>query len=175
MIWATLGGVTVGLAVLINHIIDWYPGIAALRSKKGFDTEKVVKYALDLVPFALAWCYGALGILTAAGFIAWAFDSALWAANWLGDVALWFGVGQSAGVSSHGDYLPLTSTGSCAVLLLTVAFVAFRRKDRYRTCLNRGVVAGMCLGTSSGVAGMAAVPLAQAVNWIGETTYGVVA
>ena len=178
MIWATLGGVTIGLAVLIWHGVEWYPdgGLKALRKgKKGLDTQKVIALAMDLVPFALAWCYGALGILTTAGFIAWAFDSALWAANWLGDVALWFGVGQSAGVTSHGDYLPLTDTGACAVFLLTVVFLAFRRKERYSTALNRGVVAGFCLGTSSGVAGMAAVPLAQAVNWLGETVYGAVA
>jgi hypothetical protein len=157
--------VTVGLAVLINHLIDWYPGFDALKSKP-------VPYIMDLIPFALAWCYGALGILSAVGLIGWAFDTTLWVVNWLGDVALWLGVGQKAGVSSHGTYLPLTSTGSCLVFLLTVAFIAFRRKKTYAQCLNRGVLAGLCLATSSGVAGLAAVPLAQAVNWLGDATYG---
>ena len=32
---------------------------------------------------------------------------------------------------------------------------------------------GICLGMSAGVAGFAAVPLAQAANWLGAQVYGV--
>jgi len=170
MIWATLGGVTVGLAVLIHHLIEWFPegGIKALK-------KKPVPYVLDLVPFALAWCYGALGILSVMGLIGWSFDTALWALNWLGDAALWLGVGQEAGVTSHGEYVPLTAAGSCLVVLLTVAIWGLRQKRSLAKPVGRGVICGLCLATSSGVAGLTAVPLAQATNQLGELLYGAIA
>ncbi|MFG3189267.1 hypothetical protein [Streptomyces omiyaensis] len=169
MIWATLGGVTIGLAVLIRHLIDWYPGTKALK-------KDPAKHAAGLAPFLLAWAYGALGVLTVGGLIGAAFDAALWATNWLGDVALVWGVDGTVGTVSRAPvYLPLTATGACVVLLLTVAFfTALKKKESWRTSLKRGVWSGLGLGTSAGIAGFAAVPLAQAANWAGETLYGVV-
>ncbi|MFE5296418.1 hypothetical protein [Streptomyces sp. NPDC056632] len=169
MIWATLGGVTVGLAVLIKHLIDWYPGMKALR-------KDPARHAAGLAPFLIAWCYGALGILTVGGLIGWAFDAALWATNWLGDVALVWGVNGPIGTVSRGaTYLPLTGTGNCVVLLLTVGiFAAIKKKEDWRVSLKRGIWCGLGLGTSAGVAGLAAVPLAQAANWLGATLYGAI-
>ena len=57
MIWATLGGVTIGLALLIRHLIHWWPGIKALRTAP-------LDHAAGLLPFLGAWCYGVLAILT---------------------------------------------------------------------------------------------------------------
>ncbi|MFD5105705.1 hypothetical protein [Streptomyces cinereoruber] len=169
MIWATLGGVTIGLAVLIKHLIDWYPGAKALK-------KDPAKHAAALAPFLIAWCYGALGVLTVGGLIGWAFDAALWATNWLGDVALVWGVNGPMGtVSRAPTYLPLSVTGNCLVLLLTVAIFAAMKKERWRTGLKRGMWSGLGLGTSAGIAGFAAVPLAQAVNFAGAALYGAVA
>lgn len=167
MIWATVGGVTVGLYVLITHLVEWFPGVKPLK-------KQPVQYAADLLPFLLAWAYGVLGILSVMGLIGWTFDTALWALNWLGDAALWLGVGNKPGQASHGAYLPLTPYGSALVLLFTGAFLAFRRKETYRTVLTRGAVSGLCLGTSAGVAGLAAVPLAQATNELGSLVYGAI-
>lgn len=168
MIWATLGGVTVGLGVLLNHLIEWYPGWKQLQ-------KKPVPFALDLAPFLLAWAYGALGILSVMGLIGWGFDTALWALNWLGDAALWLGVGVKPGQVSHGAYLPLTTTGSALVVLLTVVVFAVRRKKPWKTVVTRGMICGLCLGTSSGVAGLAAVPLAQGANEVGALLFGAIA
>lgn len=161
MIWATLGGVTIGLGILIWYLIEWFPGKKALM-KDPFGR------ITSLLPFLFGWAYGALGVLSVGGLIGWVFDSALWITNWLGDAALWLGVGAEAGVSSRGTYLPLTTYGSCAVLLATVAIVAVIKFRRCGRDVKLGTWCGAALGTSGGVAGLAAVPLAQGANWMGE-------
>jgi hypothetical protein len=166
MIWATYGGVTVGLAVLIYHLVDWWPGLKALK-------KDPIRHVAVLLPFLVAWCYGVLGVLTVGGLIGWAFDTALWITNWLGDVALVLGVNGAVGTPSRAAaYLPLTGTGNGVVLLLTVGMLAALRKEKWRSDLKRGMWCGLGLGTSAGVAGLAAVPLAQAVNQVGPAVYG---
>lgn len=168
MIWATVGGVTVGLIILAAAVIKWFPG----RKKLVSDPLECIGEAL---PFVAGWAYGALATLSVGGLIGWAFDTVLWISNWLGDAALWLGVGTDAGVSSRGTYLPLTAQGSSAVLILTgvvIAVIKFRKCGRE---VKLGAWCGACLGTSAGVAGLAAVPLAQAANWLGVTVYGAMA
>lgn len=166
MIGVTLGGVTIGLGLLIWQLVEWWPGQKSL-------TKAPVKHAAALLPFLAAWAYGCLGILTTAGLIAWAFDAALWASNWIGDAVAWIGVGAQTGVTAAGATLPLTGTGSLLVLLLTVAMVAAIKKSRASADLKRGVWCGLCLGTSSSIAGFAAVPLANGVNLAAGVVYGV--
>jgi len=169
MIWATLGGVTIGLALLIRHLIYWWPGLKSLQTSP-------LQHAGALLPFLAAWCYGALAILTVGGLIGWFADTTLWITNWLGDAALVWGVGGQAGVTSRGpSYLPLTQTGGAIVLLMTVALVAAVKKSSRGQDLKAGAWCGICLGTSAGIAGFAAVPLAQAANAVGATVYGAIA
>lgn len=169
MIWATLGGVTIGLALLIRHLIQWWPGLKALRTAPA-------QHALNLAPFLAAWAYGVLAILTVGGLIGWIADTTLWITNWLGDAALVWGVGGQVGQTTRGaGYLPLTQTGAAIVLLLTVALVAAVKKSSRGADLKAGAWCGICLGTSAGIAGFAAVPLAQAANWAGQAVYGVLA
>jgi hypothetical protein len=169
MIWATLGGVTIGLAVLIRHLIDWWPGVKAIQASP-------LGHLASLAPFLIAWCYGVLGILTFAGLIGFLFDAALWATNWLGDVALVWGVGVPVGTPANNaaTYLPLTRTGSAVVVLLTVGIFGAMKRAAWKRDIKRGMWCGLGLGTSAGIAGFAAVPLAQAVNWAGTTLYGVI-
>lgn len=164
----TLGGVTVGLAVLIYHLVDWWPGLKSLRKDPAGQLGQ-------LLPFLAAWAYGVLAILTVGGLIGWIADTALWISNWLGDVALVWGVGGQTGRSAGtGTYVPLTQTGGALVLLLTVGILAAVKKSKYGPHIKAGAWCGICLGTSAGVAGFAAVPLAQAVNWAGGSLYGIV-
>ncbi|MFJ4918127.1 hypothetical protein [Streptomyces sp. NPDC088726] len=165
----TFGGVTVGLCILIATLIGWYPGYRTLK-------KKPVPFLGQLLPFLLAWSYGVLAILTVGGLIGWVADTALWISNWLGDVALVWGVGGEPG--QHGPtvaYVPLTQTGGAIVLLLTIGMIVGAKKSKYGPDIKRGSWCGVCLGTSAGVAGFAAVPLAQAVNWCGAALYGAVA
>ncbi|MGW1039878.1 hypothetical protein [Streptomyces sp. NPDC002547] len=168
MTYVTVGGITIGVALLFWQAITWWPGRKLQKDP--------VRYAAELLPFLLGWCYGALAILGVGGLIGWAARTALWISNWLGDAALVWGVGGKAGQNASGhDYLPLTQTGGGIVLILTVIVVAAAKKSRHGDDIKRGVWCGICLGTSSGVAGFAAVPLAQAANWLGGVVYGTIA
>lgn len=162
----TLGGVTVGVCILLHHLVHWFPGTKALRNAPA-------RHAGALLPFLIAWAYGVLTVLGIGGLIGWIARGVLWISNWLGDVALVWGVGEHAGQQSgRGTYLPLTQTGGALVLILTVALLAAVKKSRYGRDIKAGAWCGLCLGTSAGVAGFAAVPLAIGVNWLGASVFG---
>lgn len=168
MTYVTVGGVTVGLAILAHYLVTWWPGLKSLK-------KDPLGQAAQVAPFLAAWAYGALTLLTVGGLIGWAADTALWISNWLGDVALVWGIGGTTGqAASRTSYLPLTQTGGALVLILTVAVLAAVKKSRYGKDIKLGAWCGICLSTSAGVAGFAAAPLAQAANWAGATVYGVV-
>lgn len=163
----TIGGVLMGLCVLVWHGVQWYPGLEKLKSHP-------IPYAGDWLPFLLGWAYGTLGVLTTMGLIGWAFDTALWASNWLGDAALWVGVGESPGQTAAGAPIQMGVYGNCMMLLLTVVVVAMVKFRPSGPDLKRGVWCGTCLGTSSGVAGVAASPLAMGAEWVGAAVFGAV-
>lgn len=166
MNYVTYGGVTVGLCILGYDLATWYPGLKSLR-------KKPLPYLAQLSPFLVGWVYGVLAILGVGGLIGWAADTALWISNWLGDAALVWGVGGTTGQSATGTaYLPLTQAGGGMLLILTLVMAAAVKKSAYGRDLKFGTWCGICLGTSAGVAGFAAVPLAQAANWLGGTVYG---
>lgn len=166
MNFVTFGGVTVGLIVLGYQLMTWYPGYKALK-------KKPLPFLARLAPFFLGSAYGVLAILGVGGLIGWAADTALWISNWLGDAALVWGVGGTTGQPATGtEYLPLTQAGSGVLLILTAVMAAAVKKSAYGRDLKLGAWCGVCLGTSAGVAGFAAVPLAQAANWCGNGVYG---
>lgn len=166
MQFVTIGGVTVGICILLHHLVGWWPGRKALM-------KDPARHAATLGPFLIAWAYGVLAILTVGGLVGWIADTALWISNWLGDAALVWGVGGKSGQVAHGAaYLPLSQTGGAIVLIMTVALVAAVKKSRYGSDIKRGTWCGVCLGTSAGIAGFAAVPLALAANWLGAHVYG---
>jgi len=166
VIWATRGAIVVGLAVLVWYLIKrWWPGLKPLQAAP-------LQHAGRLLPFLAGWAYGALGVLAVGGLIGWAFDGMLWITNWLGDIALVLGVNGEAGVSSRGTYLPLTADGAGLMVILTVAFIAALKATRSGPDLKMGTWCGLSLGTSSSIAGLAAVPLAQATNASGQVLFG---
>lgn len=166
MIWATSGAVTVGLSLLGYYLISWWPGRKALMGKKK------IGYLLQLLPFLAGWAYGALGVLSVLGLIGWAFDTALWIANWLGDAANWLAVGAEAGQTSRGTYVPLTDDGGRTVVILTVLVLGVLKfRPAIAQEMKWGIGSGLCLGTSSSIAGMAAVPLAQGTNELGAVVF----
>ena len=168
MIWATRGGVVIGLILLAWHLIEWWPGVAAFRGKKA----KPLQHIGALLPFLYGWAYGALGILSVMGLIGMVFDTALWAANWVGDAMGWLGVGENPGQQSKGATVALTSDGNWMVLILLFVTVAIIKFRPYGMDVKQGVLSGTCLGTSAGVAGLTAVPLAQGVNALGGIVFG---
>ncbi|MGX9887332.1 hypothetical protein [Streptomyces sp. NPDC002276] len=168
MNYVTYGGVTVGLMLLGYQLITWWPGRKPLMKDH-------LKHTARLLPFLLSWSYGCLTTLGVAGLIGTASSSVLGLSNWLGDAALLWGVGEQPGqLAARATFTPLTGPGRCVVLILTACFIAAVKKagEETRGQLKRGVWCGITLGTSAGVAGFAAVPLAQAANWIAANTYG---
>lgn len=168
MTYVTIGGVTVGLMILAHFLTAWWPGRKALL-------KDPVRHAAALLPFLLCWSYGALTVLGIGGLIGWGARSTVWITSWLGDVALVWGVGVDAGQRAGGTvYLPLTQTGGALVLILTVVVIAAGKKSaKHGRAITAGAWCGAMLGTSAGIAGFAAVPLATAANWLGGTLYGV--
>ncbi|WP_326729726.1 hypothetical protein [Streptomyces phaeochromogenes] len=167
MNYVTFGGVTVGLCLLIAQLISWYPGRKQLM-------KDPVKHASKLLPWLVSWCYGCLTTLGIGGLIGTASSSVLGLSNWLGDAALIWGVGESGGqLAGAKTFVPLSSPGAALVLIATVGFVVAVKKasDDDAGVLKRGAWCGITLGTSAGVAGFAAVPLALGANWLGEHVY----
>ncbi|MGW1363498.1 hypothetical protein ACWCQP_39540 [Streptomyces chartreusis] len=169
MNYVTLGGVTVGLCLLAWQLIVWWPGRKRLM-------KDPVRHASTLLPWLASWCYGCLTTLGIAGLIGTASSAVLGLSNWLGDAALVWGVGEQPGqLAARATFTPLTTPGACLVLILTAVFAAAVWKAGEDSGdLKRGAWCGITLGTSSGVAGFAAVPLAQAANWVGDHLYAAV-
>lgn len=156
----TLGGVTVGVAILILVGLHWW--FAGKRR------------ASLLVPFLLAFAYGMLAILSAGGLLGAAAGVALWGSNGLGDLALVYGVGGGAPNVTREQPTALTDGGHAIVLLLTVTLVGLWKFARKVPNLHiaAGSAAGVSLGLSGTLAGIAAVPLASAVNILGTSMDG---
>ncbi|MDT0567897.1 hypothetical protein RM704_10515 [Streptomyces sp. DSM 3412] len=168
MTFVTIGGVTIGFCILAYTLVKWWPGAKTLRADP-------FRQLARLLPFVLAWCYGVLAVLSIGGLVGWAADSSLWITSWLGDVALVWGVGGQGGTSAAGvSYLPLTQPGAGITLILTATMCAALKVSDRRNDLFMGMWCGITLGTSAGIAGLAAVPLAQAVNWAGDGLYGAI-
>lgn len=168
MNYVTYGGVTVGLCILGYEVVTWWPGRKQL-------TKDPLKHTSRLLPFLLSWAYGCLTTLGIAGLIGTASSAVLGLSNWLGDAALVWGVGEQPGqLAARETFVPLSGPGACLVLILTAVFVAAVKKasDANSGVMKRGAWCGITLGTSAGVAGFAAVPLATAANWLGDNTYG---
>ncbi|PNG17590.1 hypothetical protein [Streptomyces cahuitamycinicus] len=167
MNYVTYGGVTVGLILLGYELTLWWPGLKSLK-------KDPIRHAARLLPFLLSWAYGCLTTLGIAGLIGTASSSILGLSNWLGDAALLWGVGEQPGqLAARETFTPLSGPGGCMVLILTAVLIAALKKagDETRGELKRGVWCGITLGTSAGVAGFAAVPLAEAANWLGDNAY----
>ncbi|MET9617539.1 hypothetical protein [Kitasatospora indigofera] len=151
----TLGGLTVGTALLILSAIRWW-------FRDGHQPAAAV-------PYLLATAYGMLAILTTGGILGGTAGVALWGANGLGDLSLVYGVGGNTGDVTRARQIALSDGGYVMVLLLTVIlFGLWKWATKVPNGkLAAGIGTGVCLGLSGTVAGAAAVPLASAVNAAG--------
>ncbi|MEU5769814.1 hypothetical protein ABZ782_28255 [Streptomyces asoensis] len=169
MNYVTAGGVTIGLILLGYQVVSWWPGRKPL-------TRDPIKHLSKLLPFLLSWAYGCLTTLGVGGAVGWISGTVLGLSNWLGDVALFWGVGERGGqMAAAKTFVPLSGPGTCLVLILTACFIAAVKKageGDQASVLKRGAWCGITLGTSANVAGFAAMPLALAVNWLGDRAYG---
>ncbi|MFJ4012242.1 hypothetical protein [Streptomyces sp. NPDC090026] len=160
----TLGGVVVGLSLLVWEIVTWWPG--AKQAGKP-------KHLLRLLPFTAAWLYGMVLILSAGGVAGLAADYSLWGSSEIGDAVLAYGVGGDSPEVTRTSNLALTAGGHAFVVVATVALVAVWCKRRgVNWALLRAVLSGICLGLSSGVAGIAGYVLSPVVSTAGDAIVG---
>lgn len=155
-----MGGVLVGLLCVAWELVAWYPGLKRLRSKG-------VAEAGRLLPFVLSWSTGCLVVMLTGGVVGWIGDKALWGMNAFGDAVLIYGVGSQAGTAPGTSSQPLTQGGIFVTAIIITGFIASLVARGGSGSQVRGVVAGIGMGLSAGVARYAAVPIASAVNVLG--------
>ena len=162
MNFVSLGCLAMGIGLIILRVGEWWPGVSALR-------KDTLGQAAGLLPFAFAFCFGTLAVLSAGGLLGAVTDFMVWGGGWLGDAALIWGVGgQRENVGREGAEQALTNGGHVMLLILCFVVVVVRKKSAsLRREMNYGIPAGVLLGLSKGVAGALAVPLASAVNFFG--------
>lgn len=156
----TLGGVTTGLCILAWITVRWW---------------KLDRPAWKpLLPYLGGVAYGMLLILAAGGLLGAVADVALWGANGLGDAALEYGVGGTSPEATRAKQIALSPGGGSVVIVMTVVMAATWRfsKKLPKKDLGLGMLTGICLGLSGGIAGIAAQALAPAVNSIGDSVAG---
>lgn len=162
----TYGSMVIGFGIIARQLIDWWPGEKGIKEWREW---------LSLLPFTLAYCYGILLILGVGGIVGWLANFTLWGVGWVGDGALIWGVGGSrTAVGASGQRMALTDGGLASVLFLTFIFVGLQKKsEKLRVPLTRGALAGVLTGTVAGISATMAVPIASAVNRIGDFLPGV--
>lgn len=155
----SLGGVTVGVAVILVVLIRWW-------FAEGHRWTALVTFVLSLL-YGMVAALAALGSWSALGLVTWV---SLWTANVSGYLALVWGVGGTDHNITRAPQLALTSGGYAIVLLLTAILIAlwkFAAKiPNWK--IAWGVFAGVAMALSGNVAGVAAVPLASSVNLAGS-------
>ncbi|MFC4034560.1 hypothetical protein ACFO3J_24230 [Streptomyces polygonati] len=154
----SLGGVTVGAAILILFLLRWW-----FREKHR---------PAALVPFLLSLAYGMLIILSAGSALSllgvggWV---VLWAGNLAGYAGLVYGVGGTSPSVTRHHAIALSEGGHVVVLLLTVVLVGLWvwAKKVPNGKIAAGISSGICLALSGTLAGIAAVPLGSGANLLG--------
>lgn len=163
----TFGGVAFGLLFLVIELALWYPGVKALMGGKRLSLIG------RLLPFVLSWCVGCLTVMVGSGLIGAGGDVVLWGMNVAGDGALIIGVGATPGSAPGTSGQPLTQGGLIMAFFLVVAFL-IRMRTGYARSKALGLLSGVGMGLSAGVARYAAVPIASAANISGVWLTGMV-
>jgi hypothetical protein len=160
----TLGCVTVGTITLLLTVLRWWKKSSSGKGENGGGGRRWSQ----LVPFVIAFAYGMLVVLSAnsvsvLGFIS---RAGLWSGQGIGHAYLVWGIGGSDPHVTRGQLDLLTPGGKCILAIWTALQIAAQKWSKKQTRLyaTLGAISGFCLGLSAGLAGIAAIPLASAVN-----------
>lgn len=163
----TYGALFIGVGALVWELFDWYPGLKSLQSHP-------VACATDLASFLWTWCVGALTALCTGGVVGLLTGWFVWGAGWLGDAAYVWGLGGARQAAPQTMDLALTPGGLFMVGLLMIGAVVRMKKGGATPSKKRGLVSGVLMSCSAGVAATVAVPLASAANLSGAWLTGAV-
>lgn len=165
----TLGCPTLGVIIVILVVQRWWT--KGGMTKRGGKNDGGNTGWTELVPFVMALCLGMVAVLASGGWSALGVLTrlGLWGGNAAGYGYLVYVVGGSSPTVTRPHPVILTA-GGYAIYAIWVATVVGRmvwskKIARMQTWL--GLFAGVFLGMSAGVAGVAAVPIASTVNILG--------
>ena len=169
----SLGGITLGTIIVVLVVLRWHKKSGG--GKKGDGGSRDWK---ALIPFFVALCFGILAVLAAGpssalGLIT---RAGLWGGDSVGYAYLVWGIGGSSPDVTRASAVVLTPGGYAVFAIWAAVMIALHlwSKKLPRLQSLAGILAGVLLGLSQGIAGMAAVPLASAVNMAGGWYAGVV-
>lgn len=167
----TLGCPTLGAIIVALMIQRWWKkGSGGGGGKKG-GGEGNSRSWLALLPFVIALCYGMIAVLASPGWSGMGIITrlGLWGGNGIGYAYLVWGIGGSSPTVTQATPVTLTAGGYCVYALWTALIIGShiwgRRLPRLQNIA--GALAGVFLGMAAGIAGVAAIPLASAVNLAG--------
>lgn len=170
----SLGGITFGTIIFVLVILRWHKkgGGGGKKGDGGGGRDWKA-----LIPFFVALSFGILAVLAAGPVSALGLITrfSLWGGDSIGTLYLVYGIGGTSPDVTRAAPVIL-SPGGYAVFAIWAAvmiglYIWSKKLPRLQTLL--GILAGILLGLSQGVAGMAAVPLASAVNVAGSWYAGV--
>ncbi|MEV3946991.1 MULTISPECIES: hypothetical protein [Streptomyces] len=170
----SLGGITFGTIIVVLVTLRWWKkGGGGKKSDDGGGRDWK-----QLIPFAVALAFGILAVLAAGPVSALGLITrlGLWGGDGIGYAYLVWGIGGNSPDVTRANPVVLTDGGYMIFAIWTAVMIGLylwsRKLPRLQTAL--GILAGILLGLSQGIAGMAAVPLASAVNVAGSWYAGVV-
>lgn len=170
----SLGGITFGTILVVLVVLRWHKKGGGGGKKGAGGGGRDWK---QLIPFTIALSFGILAVLAAGPVSALGLITrfSLWGGDSIGTLYLVYGIGGTSPDVTRAAPVIL-SPGGYAVFAIWAAvmvglYIWSKKLPRLQTIL--GVLAGVLLGLSQGVAGMAAVPLASAVNAAGSWYAGV--
>lgn len=169
----SLGGITLGTIIVILVILRWYKKGGGGGQKGGGSRDWKA-----LIPFFGALSFGILAVLAAGPDSALGLITrfSLWGGDSIGYAYLVWGIGGDSPDVTRASTIVLTPGGYAVYAIWTAVMIALHlwSKKLPRLQSLAGILAGILLGLSQGIAGMAAVPLASAINVAGSWYTGVV-
>jgi hypothetical protein len=172
----SLGGITLGTIIVVLVIQRWWKKGGGGGGKKGDGGSS--RDWKQLVPFVVALCFGILAVLAAGPISALGLITrlGLWGGDGIGRGYLIYGIGGTSPNVTRAAPVVLTPGGYAVYAIWAAVIVGqhlwSKRLPKLQTGL--GILAGVLLGLSQGVAGTAAVPLASLVNLAGGWYSGLV-
>jgi hypothetical protein len=173
----SLGGITLGTIIVVLVILRWHKKGGGGGGKKGDDGGGSRDWKA-LIPFFVGLCFGILAVLAAGPLSALGLitRAGLWGGSNIGTLYLVYGIGGKSPDVTRAAPVVLTEGGYAVFAIWTAVmiglFIWSKRLPKRQTLL--GAFSGSLLGLSQGIAGMAAVPLASAVNLGGGWYTGLV-
>lgn len=171
----SLGGITLGTIIVIAVVFRWFKKSGGGGKKNDDGGSRDWK---ALVPFFAALSFGILAVLAAgpASALGLITRFGLWGGDGIGYAYLVWGIGGNSPDVTRATPVVLTD-GGYAIFAIWAALMVFQflwSKKLPKLQTAAGIFAGVLLGLSQGIAGMAAVPLASAVNAGGSWYAGLV-